>query len=55
MTLLTQELVNFVISSTVPDCCIAISCNVTLCAIEHKMLRIRHNLVYVKMYIAQLL
>jgi len=49
-TELTRLLVNFIpVSSTVPVCCSGIDPNVTLFAVEHKKLRIRHKLLRVKM------
>ena len=46
---LKTEIVKNIISSTVPVCCIAISCNVTFCAVELNMRSIRLDLVYVNM------
>ena len=37
------------VSTTAPVCCSAIDRNVKLCAVEHKKLRIRQNLLYAKM------
>ena len=52
---LTQWLESFVpVSSNVPVCCIAIECNVMLCAVEYKKLRIRHYSLYAEMYTPQL-
>ena len=45
-TVLTHWMVNFKISSTVPLYCKALLYNVTLFSIEHKKVRIRHNLLY---------
>ena len=52
---LTREIISFEISSTLPVCNIAIDCHVIFFAAEHKKLRIRHILFYVKMQTAQLL
>jgi hypothetical protein len=45
--ILTHFVNNFKISSTVPVCCIAVECNVTLCAVEQKKVTVRHNLLRV--------
>jgi len=49
---LTRCFENLVISTTVPVCCIAIQRNQSLFAVEHKKFRIRHKLLYVRMYTA---
>jgi hypothetical protein len=46
---LTLVWVSLVPGISVPVCCIAIDRNVTLCAVEHKKLRIIHKLLCVKM------
>jgi len=49
---LTQYLEIFVpVSSTVPVCWIAVDCKLALFAVEYKKLRIRHNVLYEKIYI----
>jgi hypothetical protein len=44
-TELTRLWENFIQPSTVPVCCVAEKCNLSLCAVEDKKLRIRHNLL----------
>jgi len=50
---LTHWVVSFEISTTVPVCCIAGEYDVTSFTVKHKKLKIRHNLMYLKMYTAQ--
>jgi len=43
-------MVNFlIVSSFIPVCCLAVERNVTLFAVVHKKLRIKHNLLSVEM------
>ena len=54
-SILTHCVLQFHITRTVPVCCIAQGFKVTFFTVEHKNLRIRSNLFYVKLFKALLL